>query len=321
MRLSTGLLICCAVGTGCASQREVRKLEGDLRALRAEVAERDAAPEPSSTDESLAELERRLAKLESWSSSSETHALGLASALEQLRADVELLRRAAGDVGPGRFKKGEAGPPGLSEKEIRQHAIAQGDPHFGRFELSEALAGDPTLVDRSRGKLIATFDTTAGRFDCVLHEDQAPRTVANFVGLVRGRRASLDATTDVWAPRRFYDGLIFHRVIKGFMIQGGDPDGSGKGGPGYMLPDEIDATLQHEVGTLSMANRGKNTASSQFFIMVAKTPHLDGKHTIFGQCAPRVPKKISRVPVDQRRGSRPLDEVRIKRISISRKRG
>lgn len=321
MRLSIAFVACGLIGAGCASQRDVRRLEGDLRALKAEAAERDDAPDTSSNDEALADLERRLAKLESWSSQSETHALGLASELDQLRSDVELLRRAAGDVGPGRFKKGDTGPPGLSEREIRQYAIAQGDPHFGRFGLSEAFAGDPTLADRRRGKLIATFDTTAGRFDCVLHENEAPQTVANFVGLVRGRRASLDAATGVWSLGRFYDGLIFHRVIKGFMIQGGDPDGSGKGGPGYMIADEIDPSLTHEVGTLSMANRGKNTASSQFFIMVAKTPHLDGRHTVFGQCGARIPKKISKVPVDPRRGSRPLDEVRIRRISISRKRG
>ena len=116
--------------------------------------------------------------------------------------------------------------------------------------------------------VIATFDTTQGPIKVELFADKAPLTVANFVNL---------------AKRGFYDGLNFHRVIADFMIQGGCPEGSGRGGPGYRFEDETNNGVKHDRGVLSMANAGPNTNGSQFFITHIKTDWLDGKHTVFGQ--------------------------------------
>ena len=117
-------------------------------------------------------------------------------------------------------------------------------------------------------QLTATFDTSRGPIKIELYPDKAPLTVANFVNL---------------AKRGFYDGLSFHRVIADFMIQGGCPEGSGRGGPGYRFEDEANNGVKHERGVLSMANAGPNTNGSQFFITHVPTPWLDGKHTVFGK--------------------------------------
>ena len=117
-------------------------------------------------------------------------------------------------------------------------------------------------------QLTATFDTSRGPIKIELYPDKAPLTVANFVNL---------------AKRGFYDGLSFHRVIADFMIQGGCPEGSGRGGPGYRFEDETTNGVRHERGVLSMANAGPNTNGSQFFITHVPTPWLDGKHTVFGK--------------------------------------
>jgi peptidyl-prolyl cis-trans isomerase B (cyclophilin B) len=116
--------------------------------------------------------------------------------------------------------------------------------------------------------LFATFDTDRGPIKIELYPDKAPLTVANFVNLAR---------------RGFYDGLNFHRVIADFMVQGGCPEGSGRGGPGYRFEDETSNGVRHERGVLSMANAGPNTNGSQFFITHVATPWLDGKHTVFGK--------------------------------------
>ena len=117
--------------------------------------------------------------------------------------------------------------------------------------------------------LTATFNTSRGPIQVELYPDKAPLTVANFVNL---------------AKHGFYDGLIFHRVIPDFMIQGGDPTGTGRGGPGYRFADEFDGNpLRHERGVLSMANAGPGTNGSQFFITHGPQPHLDGRHTVFGK--------------------------------------
>jgi len=116
---------------------------------------------------------------------------------------------------------------------------------------------------------IAQFDTNLGTFKVELFEDRAPKTTKNFIDL---------------AEKGFYNGVIFHRVIKGFMIQGGDPKGTGTGGPGYVIPDEFHPELKHDgAGVLSMANAGPNTGGSQFFITLAATSWLDGKHAVFGK--------------------------------------
>jgi peptidyl-prolyl cis-trans isomerase A (cyclophilin A) len=218
------------------------------------------------------------------------------------------------------FRKNQPAVPGMTPDEVKAYAEAQGDPKKGEHSLEDALAGDDALADPSRGKLTAIFDTTMGKFECELFEDKAPITVANFVGLARGVRPSYDKDSDSWLEKKFFDGILFHRVIDGFMIQTGDPTGTGTGGPGYVIVDEVDTGLKHnKPGLLSMANRGPNTGSSQFFVTVVPTAHLDGKHAIFGACDPKIPKAISKVKVDPRRNHRPYEDVKINTIEIVRK--
>jgi peptidyl-prolyl cis-trans isomerase A (cyclophilin A) len=130
----------------------------------------------------------------------------------------------------------------------------------------------------------ANFETTEGNFKIRLFDQEAPNTVGNFVGLAEGTKEWRDPKSGERRKAPFYDGIIFHRVINGFMIQGGDPLGQGTGGPGYNFADEFHPQLRHDkAGVLSMANAGPNTNGSQFFITHVPTPWLDGKHTVFGQ--------------------------------------
>ena len=132
--------------------------------------------------------------------------------------------------------------------------------------------------------MIATFDTNRGTFKVTLFADKAPKTVENFVGLAEGTKEFTDPKTGDKVKRPYYDGLIFHRVIKDFMIQGGCPIGQGTGGPGYKFGDEFHPELKHnKPGLLSMANAGPGTNGSQFFITTVPTPWLDNRHTIFGE--------------------------------------
>ncbi|MDR0945530.1 MAG: peptidylprolyl isomerase [Bifidobacteriaceae bacterium] len=169
----------------------------------------------------------------------------------------------------------------------------------------------------------ATIHTSAGDILVDLLESSAPQTVANFTGLATGQKEWTDPLTGQPSHGRFYDGLTFHRVIDGFMIQGGDPLGNGTGGPGYNFDDEIDPKLKfNEPYLLAMANAGTiaghGTNGSQFFITVVPTPHLNGKHTIFGRvndaASRKVVDKIAQTPTD--RMDRPLDPVLIEGIDI-----
>lgn len=160
--------------------------------------------------------------------------------------------------------------------------------------------------------LTAVFKTTLGEFEIELFHKEAPETVWNFVNLAEGRQKS-----NKEGP--FYNGIIFHRVIRGFMIQGGDPEGSGRGGPGYRFGDEFSPNLRHSSeGILSMANAGPGTNGSQFFITLGATPHLDGRHTVFGKVVKGmdVVKKIGDVPTGMM--DRPKTDVVINTLEIKR---
>ncbi len=163
------------------------------------------------------------------------------------------------------------------------------------------------------------MDTSMGRVTCRLFDKQAPQTVANFIGLAEGTKDWTDPTThEKEHGKPLYDGTIFHRVIPGFMAQGGDPLGSGLGDPGYYIQDEIDPSLMFDVpGRLAMANSGPNTDGSQFFITEEMQPSLNGHYTVFGQCDPpsvTVVKTITRVERDAH--DKPLTPVILKKVTI-----
>lgn len=168
------------------------------------------------------------------------------------------------------------------------------------------------------GTLTATFRTSLGAFECTLRPDVAPVAVSNFVRLARGTRLWTDPRDGTQRDTPLYDGTVFHRVVPDFMIQGGDPLGTGKGDPGYRFLDEVDESLRFDVpGRLALANSGPNTNGSQFFVTEAPAAHLDGRHTIFGECGPEavaVVSKIARVPRDS--DDRPLTPVTLERVEI-----
>lgn len=160
--------------------------------------------------------------------------------------------------------------------------------------------------------LTAVFKTTMGDFEIELYPKEAPETVWNFVNLAEGRQKTAKE-----GP--FYNGIIFHRVIRGFMIQGGDPEGSGRGGPGYRFDDEFSPNRRHDSeGILSMANAGPGTNGSQFFITLGPTPHLDNRHTVFGKVVKGmdVVKKIGDTPTGMM--DRPKTDVVINSVEIKR---
>ena len=190
-------------------------------------------------------------------------------------------------------------------------ASANGDPRKGVWALADATKDLP-----GAGALYATIDTSNGTLSCKLYDDKAPVTVANFVGLARGLRPWQDPATRQWVTRPAYDGTPFHRIVKGFMIQGGDAKGNGTGEAGYVIKDEVWPGAKHDrAGLLCMANRGPNTNSAQFFITDAAAPHLDSGYTIFGECSPDATiHAIASVPV---RGETPVSKVTINSITIS----
>jgi peptidyl-prolyl cis-trans isomerase A (cyclophilin A) len=207
----------------------------------------------------------------------------------------------------------------------------------GGTEAPAEVVRAPTAADlaaytgdlQGTGPLTATFETTQGTIHCELFEQGAPVTVANFVGLARGLHAFKDPVSGKIEKRPFYDGTVFHRVIPGFMVQGGDPTATGEGGPGYEFATEVSDELKHKPGTLSMANAGPNTNGSQFFITEVATPKLDGGYNVFGTCKELdVVKKLAAVdkvdqpnsPPGRQEKSRPssLDEVKLVKVTISR---
>ncbi len=188
--------------------------------------------------------------------------------------------------------------------------VSSDDPLHGNFALSDATQG---LA--GSGALSATIETDLGKLECKLLDDKAPLTVANFIGLARGTRPWKDPDGK-WVKKAAYDGTVFHRIIKGFMIQGGDARGNGSGEPGYVVPDELWEGAAHDrAGLLCMANRGPNTNGAQFFITDAAAAHLDPSYTIFGECAPEdlVHKLAS---VEMASGDKPKTPPKIKSIKI-----
>jgi peptidyl-prolyl cis-trans isomerase A (cyclophilin A) len=183
-----------------------------------------------------------------------------------------------------------------------------------------AKKDDKKAKDSKKGKqMFAIFETSMGTFKAKLFPEEAPKTVDNFVGLAEGTIEWTDPKGKK-EKKKLYDGTVFHRVIKNFMIQGGDPLGNGTGGPGYKFKDEFSPKLRHsKPGMLSMANAGPGTNGSQFFVTVVPTPWLDDKHTIFGEVVEgmNVVTKISETKTLP--GDKPAEPVVLKSVKIERK--
>lgn len=170
--------------------------------------------------------------------------------------------------------------------------------------IAEKPAGKTESKLEEKKMTKATIKTNMGNIVIELFADKAPKTVENFVTL---------------AEKGYYDGVIFHRVIPNFMIQGGDPTGTGRGGPGYAFADEFHPSLRHsEAGMLSMANSGPNTNGSQFFITVAPTPYLDGKHAVFGKVIEGMDVVIKISETKTLPGDRPKEKVVMEKVTINK---
>jgi len=169
--------------------------------------------------------------------------------------------------------------------------------------------------------LYAHFTTSEGNFSARLFDAETPKTVANFTGLADGSKEWTDPRTGRAVKQPYFNGTMFHRVIEGFMIQGGDPLGQGTGGPGYTFADEFHPKLRHsKAGILSMANRGPNTNGGQFFITLAATPWLDDKHSVFGEVVEGmdIVEKIGRTPTSKP-ADRPVKPITIQQVTIEKK--
>jgi peptidyl-prolyl cis-trans isomerase A (cyclophilin A) len=186
-------------------------------------------------------------------------------------------------------------------------------------DLPDAPAATAAALTRPNGPTVV-MDTSMGRITCQFYQKQAPKAVANFIGLAEGTQEWTDPTTHQKHHKPFYNGTIFHRVIPGFMIQGGDPTGTGTGDPGYAFRDEFDPNLNFDKpGRLAMANSGPNTNGSQFFITEQGYDSLNQHYTLFGQCddaSVDVVKAIARVPRDG--NDKPLTPVVLKKVTIVR---
>ncbi len=221
----------------------------------------------------------------------------------------------------------------MSLKSIRRIVFI----YFGAFLLfhlvAEGQAKNPAPADKAKEtdsakkpepkkdfkKMYAEFKTNMGTFKILLFHTKAPKTVANFVELAEGTKDESKIASE-FKGKHFYDGVIFHRIIDGFMIQGGDPTGTGRGGPGFKFEDEFHPELKHsKEGILSMANAGPNTNGSQFFITLGATPHLDKMHSVFGEVVEGldIVKAIGKTKVNPA-SSKPLKDVVIEKLTIIR---
>jgi peptidyl-prolyl cis-trans isomerase A (cyclophilin A) len=196
-------------------------------------------------------------------------------------------------------------------------ALAQDTPKPAE-PLPDAPQATAAALIHPNGPTVV-MDTSMGRIACQFFQKQAPKAVENFIALAQGKKDWVDPTTQKkMHNKRFYDGTTFHRVIPEFMIQGGDPTGTGAGDPGYSFEDEFDPNLNFDVpGRLAMANSGPNTNGTQFFITEVPTEHLNQKHTIFGQCdesSVNVAMAIARVERDP--SDKPVTPVVLKKVTI-----
>lgn len=200
------------------------------------------------------------------------------------------------------------------------HVVAEGQSSSTTANNKAAPKTKTSTPKKDFKKMFAIFETNMGKFKILLHHTKAPKTVENFVGLAEGTKAHKDMKTGSDKNSPFYDGVTFHRIIDGFMIQGGDPTGTGRGGPGYQFEDEFHPDLKHtKEGILSMANAGPNTNGSQFFITLAPTTYLDNKHAVFGEVVEGmdIVKAIGKTktnPVN----NKPIKDVVIEKITIER---
>ncbi len=212
---------------------------------------------------------------------------------------IFLLSACASSQSPQAVVPANSGCPACQEK--AQAAVTEAaKPAVVQAPVTATVSPTPTPKDE--GIVKAKIETTLGLIEINLFAAEAPKTVENFVKL---------------AEKGFYDGIIFHRVIPDFMIQTGDPTGTGMGGPGYQFADEFTAKAKHsKPGILSMANAGPNTNGSQFFITVAPTPWLDGKHAVFGEVTGGmdIATKISMVNRD--RNDKPIKEIKMIKVTI-----
>jgi peptidyl-prolyl cis-trans isomerase A (cyclophilin A) len=209
-------------------------------------------------------------------------------------------------AGCERKSKNEPGPgtPKANDGE-KPEAVSKADL---RPPVASDLADYSKDLPGTGSKLMATIETPLGTLHCELYGDKVPMTVANFVGLATGKKPWRNPNSGaIEKGKPFFDGLIFHRVIPEFMIQGGDPKGQGNGGPGYQFDDEFVQGLEMSPGTLAMANAGPGTNGSQFFVMEGARPDLVGHHTIFGKCAELdVVQKITHTPTTDDRPNTPV---------------
>jgi peptidyl-prolyl cis-trans isomerase A (cyclophilin A) len=219
-------------------------------------------------------------------------------------------------------KKQEAAPS-KNQTEIENH---KQEEHPAQKETEKTENKDKEILMKEwqlkeGDNLYATIETSMGNIKAKLFWDKTPMTVRNFVELATGKKEWTNPLTGEKTNKPLYNGTTFHRIIKGFMIQGGDPAGNGTGGPGYRFKDEFRPDLKHDKpGILSMANAGPGTNGSQFFITEVATPHLDGRHTVFGETVNKevsdeVLKKIASVPTEH---DKPKTPVVIKEIRITK---
>lgn len=223
---------------------------------------------------------------------------------------------------------GEVAEPPTPDKPKDEVKIKAEPPKKGpKDPATKPTRPDPEEVASARKelgladgqKLSATLVTSLGDVSCTLMPDIAPKTVLNFVGLAEGTKPWTDPKTGEERNDALYDGTVFHRVIKGFMIQGGDPLGVGRGGPGYRFEDEVWPDVKFDrPGLLAMANAGPGTNGSQFFITDSTPAHLNMRHTIFGECELDVVRKIIEVPTGGPQGSTPREPVTLKTVKITR---